>query len=71
VVGLCQHDNEPSGSIKGWVFFDWLSVLDSQEGLCTTGWVGGWVGWLVGTFHFIRACNMIQPPQFNHPNNIW
>jgi hypothetical protein len=34
VAGSCEHDNEPSGSIKCGKFLDWLSVLlASQEGL--------------------------------------
>jgi hypothetical protein len=28
VAGCCEHGNEPSGSIKGGEFLDWLS--DSQ-----------------------------------------
>jgi hypothetical protein len=36
VAGFCEHGNEPSGSIKGREFLDWLSVLlASQEGLCS------------------------------------
>jgi hypothetical protein len=25
VEGSCEHDNEPSGSIKRWEFLEWLS----------------------------------------------
>jgi hypothetical protein len=36
VVGSCEYDNEPSGSIKGGEFLDWLNVLLAfQEGLCS------------------------------------
>jgi hypothetical protein len=36
VAGSCEHDNEPSGSIKCGEFLDYLSVLvDSKEGLCS------------------------------------
>jgi hypothetical protein len=35
VAGSCEHDNEPSCSIKCGEFLDCLSVLiASQEGLC-------------------------------------
>jgi hypothetical protein len=36
VVGSCEHSNEPSGSMKGGEFLDWLSILLlSQEELCS------------------------------------
>jgi hypothetical protein len=34
VAGCCGHGNEPSVPVKG-AFVDWLSYLDSQEGLCS------------------------------------
>jgi hypothetical protein len=33
VMGCCEHRNKPSSYIKGGEFFDYLSDLDSQEGL--------------------------------------
>jgi hypothetical protein len=37
VAGFCEHSNNPSGSIKGGGFLDYLSalLLASQEGLCS------------------------------------
>jgi hypothetical protein len=36
VAGSCEHDNEPSGSIKCGECLDYLSVfLASQEGFCS------------------------------------
>jgi hypothetical protein len=36
VAGYFEHGNEPSGSIKGGEFIDYLGVLSaSQEGLCS------------------------------------
>jgi hypothetical protein len=36
VAGCCEHDDEPSGSIKCGEFLDYLSVLlASQEGFCS------------------------------------
>jgi len=35
VAGSCEHCNEPSGSIEGGEFRDKLSLLASQEGLCS------------------------------------
>jgi hypothetical protein len=37
VVGYYEHDNEPSGSIKGREFLDWLSDIgfSSQARLCS------------------------------------
>jgi hypothetical protein len=33
---LDEHNNEPSGSIKGGEYLDWLGdLLASQEGLCS------------------------------------
>jgi hypothetical protein len=35
MAGPCEHDNEPSGSIKGGELLDYLSVLLAfQGGLC-------------------------------------
>jgi hypothetical protein len=38
VASSCEHDDEPSGSINGREFLDYLSVgllSASQEGLCS------------------------------------
>jgi len=35
VVGCCEQSDEPSGSIKGEEFLDYLSDLVSREGLCS------------------------------------
>jgi hypothetical protein len=40
VAACCEHGNEPSDSIKGRKFLDYLSVLSaSQEGLCYMAFV--------------------------------
>jgi hypothetical protein len=36
VVGFCEHGDDPSGFIKGWEFFGYLSdYLAFQDGLCS------------------------------------
>jgi len=37
MTGSCEHSNEPSGSIRGWEFFDQPDdcLLASQDGLFT------------------------------------
>jgi hypothetical protein len=35
VFRSCERDDESSGSIKGGEYFDQLSDLECQEGLCT------------------------------------
>jgi hypothetical protein len=35
VAGSCEYGNEPSGSIKGGKFLDYLSVLQASPGLCS------------------------------------
>jgi hypothetical protein len=36
VEGFCKHDNEPSGSVKGGEFLEYLSLLlGSEVGLCS------------------------------------
>jgi hypothetical protein len=37
VAGCCEHGNEPSGSIKGEEFLDYLSDFVSKEGLLFHG----------------------------------
>jgi hypothetical protein len=35
MVGSSEHGNGPAGSVKGGLLRDYLSVLASQEGLCS------------------------------------
>jgi hypothetical protein len=54
VAGLCQHGNEPSDSIKGTEFVDymndyWILKVVSAPWGRSVGRPAGWLaGWLVG-----------------------